>query len=706
MHQAGRHVVVARGDEDFAVSHRPWTELLDSIVPSIPPTEADALETDHLRALAQALPSLRSSVGSPANAAVGDIPAQRALVLDAILAVLRVAGPTVLILDDLHWFDAPSLGVLRRVVSAAIPDLTIVGAYRDTDITPVDTLAAVLAELWREDGVRRLALDGIDAVSVVALVERSSGRPLDAATISLGHAIHARTAGNPLFAGELISHLEERPQTRVGEDKHSQPPETPLALSEIIGRRLARLGDDVVGVLRIAAAVGERFDVSVVEATVELERSRGGEAAHPTHVLTHLERARSARVVVDDVDGMSFRHAIIRAALLEPMSAGRQRLHRDIATVLEQRWSPVLGRNVEVLAIHHDRAHSPDAPRWYQRAATAAAQALDTSAADLAERGLELLANGGESDPELWCDLLIAKAVGLRLAGRETIDDARRATEAAIALADQDRIAAALLSLSVRTLHSEAGEHLAFLATGLAHLTDDDRVSHWRVAAELTIRTLMVSAVGDAEHARKLLDVVDHLDPADVESSQLAMRCAAKSDGCEHGGGRRTDRRPLRGQLRRGGQRRAAGRAANSTMWLHLGDRAASDRHLERASRHPQRRHWLFDCQVRQRQVLRHLLDGHWSAAATGIEEIRTRAVHDNGIMLGASAQQDWLQRETDGAERTFEAAQMRLAARPGMPLLQAVLASDATEVGRFDVAASRSTVWRPTGICVPMPRG
>ncbi len=687
MHGAGRHVVVARGDEDYAVTYRPWTDLLDPIVESMTATELGALHPDQLGALAQVVPHLPLPLGASIDRPGSDADARRALLLDAVLAVLRIAGPTVLVVDDLQWIDAASIGILRRVAAAAIPDLTILAAYRDTDVVAVDPLAAMLADLRSDDGVRRLVLDGIDGAAVVELVVRSSGRPLDAATISLGHAIHARTAGNPLFAGELITHLGEQTPSVAADDRVSPVREVPAGLVEIIGRRLARLGE-AVDVLRVAAAVGLRFDVRVVEATVGLDRERRQPDGGTTDVLVLLERARDAGLVVDDDDGMSFRHAVIRSALLDAMStARRQRLHRDIATVLERMWASSVDRHLEALAYHHDRGRSVDAPRWYQRAAAAAASELDASAADLSDRGLELLATSEQPNPELRCDLLISRVIGLRLAGRETVGDARRATDAAIALGDPERIAAALLSLSVRGMDLEAPEHVAFLTDGLAHLTDVGQASRWHVAAELAIRTVSMPSGNAAALRRDLLDVIAHLDPESVTSCQLAMRCARNltstsqaavaasivarfAPNCD---GLDSEGLPVELGL--------------ATMWLHLGNRDSFDRNLELAAHDPLRRHWLFDSQVRQREVLRDLLDGRWSNAAAGIAEVHQRAVQDPSIIFGCMAQQGWLQRETGAAERTYQQTLALATGRPEIPLVQSVLASDAAEAGWFDVA-------------------
>ena len=111
------------------------------------------------------------------------------------------------------------------------------------------------------------------------------------------------------------------------------------------------------------------------------------------------------------------------------------------------------------------------------RAARTAAASLDAGATALADRGLDLLELVQPPDPELHCDLLIARAAGVRLTGVETIDDARVAFEAAVALGDQERIANVLLSVSLRSAVESQDEHLAFLSEGLRYLTDTTRIT-------------------------------------------------------------------------------------------------------------------------------------------------------------------------------------------------------------------------------------
>lgn len=663
-------VTAGRCNEDVVVSYRPWAELLEPLVRSLSAAQEAALGPDHRRELHRVGrdPVRDREVGSGTGT---DADTRLALLMDAVVALLQVVGPVVLVLDDIQWIDRPSLQLLRRVLMSELPAVTVLGAYRETDVGPHHPLVAVLADLRPLAAVRRLTVDGLTDSAVVQLVESQTGQALDAPAIALAHTIHARTAGNPLFALELINHLSDPRDRSIG-------PELPDGLVELIDRRIRRLGDDAVAVLRVAAVAGHRFDVDVVEETVALQPGTSA-----VDVLVQLDRARDAGVIVDDGEGMEFRHAVIRSALLGLTSATRRRrLHRDIAAVGERLWSAALGRHLEELAHHHDKAGTADAPRWYQRAAAAAVGAHDASAADLAGRGLALLTRTDAPDPVLRCDLLIAEAVGLRLASRETLGAAGRAADAAIALGDKERIASALLSLSVRSSERDTSDHITFLTAGLAHLTDLTQVSRWAVATGLSLRKAMVPATDTAVHRREMLDVVSHLTPSDPRACQIAMRCARSltstslprdavpiaerfAPGC---GGVDSDGLPIELGL--------------STMWLHLGDRDRADRYLDAAANQPLRRHWGFDCQVRQRLTMRHLLEARWSEAATEIAETRSRAMDDPTVLLACEAQLSWLRRETGAVDANVRITSELIATHPDLLLPQAVLASDAAEAG------------------------
>jgi DNA-binding SARP family transcriptional activator len=419
MHADGRRVALGRCDEDFRLSYRPWTELLDPLAASLSTAQRAALGAGHLGELARILPALAD--GSLAVPASVRPDARQARLADAIIALLRVVGPVLAVLDDLQWIDLASLRVLRQVLRAALPELTVLAAYRDTDLAHADPLDAALDDLRRIPGVRPLTLDGLDDDAVAHLI----GRGADADRGAQAPAIRSRTGGNPLFVQELISHLAA----------HHDPAELPERLVELIDHRVSRLGAGTVEVLRVAAVAGLRFDVGVLERAVE--GSRADRVPSAGDVAVALERAHDAGVIVDDGSRTEFRHAVIRDALLAGMSTSRRRrLHGDLAAALECATGTPSGRRLAEIAHHHDQAGSAEAPRWYLRAASAAVQALDADAVALADRGLALLAAAGDGDATLRCDLLITRTSALRVTGAPTLADARQAADAAVALGD------------------------------------------------------------------------------------------------------------------------------------------------------------------------------------------------------------------------------------------------------------------------------
>ena len=133
-----------------------------------------------------------------------DPDAARFRLFDAVASFLRSAAaarPIVLMLDDLHAADQPSL-LLLEFLARGLRDsrLLVVGALRDVDPTPRDTLASTLGQLAREPVTRRIALTGLSEADVGEYVALTTGGEPDPSTVA---AIHARTEGNALFVDEV-----------------------------------------------------------------------------------------------------------------------------------------------------------------------------------------------------------------------------------------------------------------------------------------------------------------------------------------------------------------------------------------------------------------------------------------------------------------------------------------------------------------------
>ena len=685
VHISGCAVGLGRCDQELAVNYRPWVEALEPLIEAFPADLLGELPPEHIGELCRLIPSLARRVNPPTSDLAVDADTRHAMILDAVVALLRVAGPFVVILDDMQWIDQRSLQLARGILGTDLADVAIIGTYRDTDLDTAHHLTALLADLRRFSGIRRVALSGLDSAAVVEFLEQSGGQALDNEGLLLARAVHERTAGNPLFVSELLRHLADSGAIRFVDERWtggSEPLALPDGLREVIGRRLASLGSSATRVLQVAAVVGPSFDLDVVEEAV----GKGHDDIDD--VLTVLERAQTAGIVSDLGNTFEFRHAVIRDVILADLTpARRQRLHRDLAAMLESRWALSIDNHLGELAYHHGQARTPQAASWYLRAAQAAAIALDMGSAALADHGLELLGVVESPDPVLRCDLLIVRAIGVRLSGVETIDDARIAFDAALELGDQERMGRALMSVSLRSPAGSHADHLAFLSEGLRHLDDSMLTTRWNAEVAFVLREFMDPESDPAAHRSRVNEIVAHLDPANTLACQIAMRCArtltstnqphdalpiterfvANCDGVD------TEGFPVE--------------LALSTMWLHLGDRQASDRYLATAATDPRRSYWFFDCQVLQRQAMHSMLDGRWSDAADAISETERLGGHDENIALSIAAQRHWLRSETGDVETNYKEVLAYQQALPDFPLLRAMLVREAAESGRHEEA-------------------
>src|SRR5436305_7028170 len=110
-----------------------------------------------------------------------------------------VVRPQLVLLDNLHAADKPSLLLLRFLSeSVASQRVLVVASYRPTD-NRVRELADVLAELARTG--RRIVVGGLGLDDVATYVEAVTGR---GAPPTLVARLHHITGGNPFFVSEVV----------------------------------------------------------------------------------------------------------------------------------------------------------------------------------------------------------------------------------------------------------------------------------------------------------------------------------------------------------------------------------------------------------------------------------------------------------------------------------------------------------------------
>lgn len=105
-----------------------------------------------------------------------------------------------MVLDDLHWADKPSLFLLQFLALEIAPNrLLVVGTYRDVELSRQHPLSETLAELSRSfptGGFRRILLRALDLENTALLFEANAG--IDTTTAFLQGVYH-RTDGNPFL---------------------------------------------------------------------------------------------------------------------------------------------------------------------------------------------------------------------------------------------------------------------------------------------------------------------------------------------------------------------------------------------------------------------------------------------------------------------------------------------------------------------------
>src|SRR4051812_2190400 len=196
-HEDGAAVLLGRCHPEALVPYEPFVEALRQL-----PAAVLAEHADHL---ARVMPELAPP---GAGAAGGDEAAARYLLFEAVSAALAAGAadrPLVLVLDDLHWADPPTLLLLRHVARASEQGrLLVIATYRTTELPGTEQVVRAITDLRRELPVDRLALEGLADDEVSEMIGALKGRP---ASVPLGSAMRRDTAGNPLFVAQLLRHL-------------------------------------------------------------------------------------------------------------------------------------------------------------------------------------------------------------------------------------------------------------------------------------------------------------------------------------------------------------------------------------------------------------------------------------------------------------------------------------------------------------------
>ena len=255
-------------------------------------------------------------------------------VAEALVRDLRENGPTVMVLEDVHWADEATLDVLKLLIrkTESLPLLAVV-SYRDEALPPSHPLRIVLGETATALGVDRMRLPPLSPAAVTKLAESHGVEP---------NELYRVTSGNPFFVTEVLA---------------SGGTEIPATVRDAVLANSGRLSPGARSVLEAVAIAPPDAEPWLVEALSGPLDDR-------------LDECITAAMLESSGGTVSFRHELARLAIEESLPPGRRlALHRAALEATIARCE--LPRDLARLAHHAEAAGDEAAVVQYAPAAGA-----------------------------------------------------------------------------------------------------------------------------------------------------------------------------------------------------------------------------------------------------------------------------------------------------------------------------------------------
>jgi DNA-binding CsgD family transcriptional regulator/tetratricopeptide (TPR) repeat protein len=511
------------------------------------------------------------------------------------------ASPGVLVLEDLHWADRSSRGLLAFLLSRPLGRHLLVLASHRSDLPRQHPLRALLAELARYPVVDRLEVAPLDAASALTLV-RSLVPP--GTPEQLSRAVADRSEGNPFFAEELAA----------------VPGTLPDALADVLLARVERLDPTTQQVLRLASVGGGRW--------VRHDRLAAVAGLPDATLDAAVREALGQRVLVarTDPDGYAFRHTLLGEALYADLVPGeRSRAHAAFAAAAEGDTGP--GTAAE-LAYHRSGAGDHAGALVAHVRAAREAQALGAPADVLwhADRALRLWPDvRPDGIDEIDVHDLAATAAAHTSDHAKAVRHAGEAVRLAEDAGNPVRMARArrahVEALSMVTGGYQRAEQAAVAAVeGLDGVEGDDAAAERAWATAMAARTaLNLGRFADAgERARSAIELEKPAHPAVIDAhitlsavvdvagdTDEAVRLLVEAE--QHG----VPRVALRATFNRGMLHYRRGALAEAVEAFRDAERRAAASSLSFAS-------YGVESQATRRVV--HAMTGEWAEALDGLD--------------------------------------------------------------------------------------
>ena len=320
----------------------------------------------------------------------------------SVLELMRttIIGPSVLVVDDLHWSDAASAELLEHILQVTdnhpVMFLFAMRPHRDSSSWQLKQAAETrYPHRYTETNLSPLSSE-YSADLVGNLLEISDIPP------ALSGMILEKSEGNPFFVEELIRTLIDSGVVVRGESgEHWRATAeienitVPDNIQALLIARIGRLDREIRETVRLASVIGRTFYFRVLEMIAEVQDVLNDHLNTLQRVELIMERAR-----IPEIEYM-FRHDLTRdAAYNSILKRKRAKFHLRVGEAIEEIFPERLDEEAHLLAYHYREAKEDEKALNYYTLAGNAARRVSayTEAIDHYSHALEI-ANRIEASP-------------------------------------------------------------------------------------------------------------------------------------------------------------------------------------------------------------------------------------------------------------------------------------------------------------------
>jgi len=422
----------------------PWVQVLQACARASDPEALAASLSADVIPLAQFAPELRPYLDPALTESLPlSSDAARFRLFQAMTDLLRGLArrrPLLLILDDLHWADLPSL-LLLEFLTHELPEvpIAVIGTYREIEVRRAPALSDIVTRLVRR--ATTIPLAGFNVAEVAQFIACTSGCDVPP---EMADRLQRQTEGNPFFLDEIVR-LAREGSADLGSGAGGLP--ISQGVRGTIQQRLAPLTADERQLLAAAAVAGRDFDLPLLEAALATSRAE---------LLERLAAALAIEVVrpiAGRIGCFRFSHALVNETLRESLpSRERAALHQRFGEILEARYENAIDAALPEIAHHFFESaalgNEVKALAYTERAGEQALQLLAyEEAAVQFTRALHLAEIGSGIDPQRRCELLLRLGDAKNRAGQGV--ESTQAFHEAAALARRNGASALLARAAI-----------------------------------------------------------------------------------------------------------------------------------------------------------------------------------------------------------------------------------------------------------------